>query len=1066
MRFIKITTLFLLSIIFSYTNIHAQFKSEPERKNSISSEKDLSVFPFDEYAKEKLLLTKEERQFPKAFQIKTWSGEMLQQDYLLPTQLDNNGLPVWMEGKLSEKSTRNNSDKNPLIIQLIERNVLLNSSRDINGGLFAVEYQSTDDLGIIHTKITQQLNGFSVYGGEYISHLYPDGRLIVNGRILPAENTVNEIPDIAEGEIKQIVSQDLHSNGTAIKALSLIERQIIKNEQVTLDTIWYYDESAKRLILSYHVSIYPSIADHWDYFISASDGRIIEKINNRCQKDVCVTQGCVENRENARALFERQRDQEVAEFSDLILEYNETDGNRSDGSYSATGTDLLGVTRTFNTYKYNGTYYMIDAAQPMYIQGSIPSDPKGIIRTWNSNNTSPYNNNFNPGDYTSSNNTWTQRNSVSGHYNALKSYNYFRQVHGRNSIDGNGGNVNSFVNVPDENGKKMDNAFWSGSAIFYGAGDFAFSDLAGGLDVAGHEMSHGVIQNTAGLIYKDESGALNEAFADIFGAMIERENWKIGERVVNTNYFRSGAMRDMSNPHNGGSSLNDPGYQPRHMNEKYNGSEDNGGVHINSGIINFAYYKIATAIGSEKAEKIFYRALNNYLVKSSTFIDCRNAAIQAARDIHGNGTETTAIANAFSEVGIGAGTGGGHETDLAANPGTPFLLYHDPALSRIYIANSEGQPLANPLFNQSVISKPSVTDDGQFAIFVGGDRKLYLMSFNYQTGNVNLEVLHNDPIWRNASISKQGNLLAAITDDVDDYIYIYSFERSEWKSFRLYNQTTAQNSPPVYNVIGADAMEWAYSGDVLMYDALNQLTPQQTGWDISFLYAWNPNTKNFDDGSIVKMLQNIPSGISIGNPAFAKNSPYIIAFDYLDESGTFGDYRIYGLNLERGDLNIIYSNATIGYPSYANDDKSIVFDAISQSSAPVLGRINLAANKISASGNASLFINNAKWGTWFANGFRSLTSNTEGFSNSREEWKIYPNPVQNEIVLELPESWSGKEINISIFNTSGQMVISQKSNYSGGKIALESTVQLSQGTYLIRCDQDKEYVIKPFIKAK
>ena len=83
----------------------------------------------------------------------------------------------------------------------------------------------------------------------------------------------------------------------------------------------------------------------------------------------------------------------------------------------------------------------------------------------------------------------------------------------------------------------MDNAFWNGAAMFYGNGDQAFNaPLAKALDVAGHEMSHGVIQNSAGLEYVSQSGALNESFADIFGVMIERENWQLGEDIVNTQF--------------------------------------------------------------------------------------------------------------------------------------------------------------------------------------------------------------------------------------------------------------------------------------------------------------------------------------------------------------------------------------------------------------------------------------------------------------------------------------------------------------------------------------------------
>ena len=121
--------------------------------------------------------------------------------------------------------------------------------------------------------------------------------------------------------------------------------------------------------------------------------------------------------------------------------------------------------------------------------------------------------------------------------NRAKAYLYFSNLHSRNSINGAGGNIISLVNVSDEAGQSMGNAFWNGQAMFYGNGDAAFTPLAAGLDVAGHEMSHGVVQSTANLAYQGESGAMNEAFADIFGSMIDRDDWKVGEDIANPSVF-------------------------------------------------------------------------------------------------------------------------------------------------------------------------------------------------------------------------------------------------------------------------------------------------------------------------------------------------------------------------------------------------------------------------------------------------------------------------------------------------------------------------------------------------
>ena len=224
---------------------------------------------------------------------------------------------------------------------------------------------------------------------------------------------------------------------------------------------------------------------------------------------------------------------------------------------------------------------------------------------------------FNPLHVTSTNNTWGDRRAVSAHFNGEEAYNYFRATHNRNSVNAQGGNITSFYNIAEEDGSDMDNAFWNGAHIYYGNGAQAFtSSLAKSLDVAGHEMSHGVVQTTANLRYQGESGALNESFADVFAAMIDRDDWQIGEDIVNPQIFRSGALRDLSDPRNGGNSLNDNGYQPDHYDIRFTGSQDNGGVHINSGIPNRAFFLFATnsAVGKDRAEQVFYRALDNYLV--------------------------------------------------------------------------------------------------------------------------------------------------------------------------------------------------------------------------------------------------------------------------------------------------------------------------------------------------------------------------------------------------------------------------------------------------------------------
>jgi bacillolysin len=249
---------------------------------------------------------------------------------------------------------------------------------------------------------------------------------------------------------------------------------------------------------------------------------------------------------------------------------NKYDNTCAVGPATGTAPDLRGVNQTVNSFN-DGLYYLINTTKSMYTGSSSvkPGPGKGIIITLDLQNT-----NLNNPSYveisSSSASSWSPT-AVSAHNNSSLAFDYYKNKFGRNSIDGKGGDVVAFINVADDNGGGLDNAFWNGEYMFYGNGASSFKPLARGLDVGGHEMTHGVVQNTAGLEYQGESGAINESMADCFGAMIENINYTIGEDVVKLSAYPSGALRNMQDPHNGGSSLGDAGYQPAHVNEQYTG---------------------------------------------------------------------------------------------------------------------------------------------------------------------------------------------------------------------------------------------------------------------------------------------------------------------------------------------------------------------------------------------------------------------------------------------------------------------------------------------------------------
>ncbi|MDT0156008.1 M4 family metallopeptidase [Microbacterium sp. ARD32] len=230
---------------------------------------------------------------------------------------------------------------------------------------------------------------------------------------------------------------------------------------------------------------------------------------------------------------------------------------------------------------------------------------------------------------------------------------------GRDSLDGAGAPLNATVHY----GEKYDNAFWNGSQMVFGDGDGeVFTGFTGSVTVIGHELGHGVIQTTAGLQYQGQSGALNESCADVLGALTEQHalgqtadqaSWLIGAGIF-TDTVQGRALRDMLHP---GTAYDDDELgrdpQPADMAGYVQTAEDNGGVHINSGIPNRAFALAAKAIGGnawETAGPVWYRALIGGLPATAGFTEFAERTIAAA---HGIGASVeSAVRDAWIAVGV------------------------------------------------------------------------------------------------------------------------------------------------------------------------------------------------------------------------------------------------------------------------------------------------------------------------------------------------------------------------------------------------------------------------------
>ena len=210
---------------------------------------------------------------------------------------------------------------------------------------------------------------------------------------------------------------------------------------------------------------------------------------------------------------------------------------------------------------------------------------------------------------------------------------YYLKTFRRNSFDNQGAIIVSTVHY----GTNYPNAFWNGQQV-------AFGDNFAVKDVIAHELTHAVTQYTAGSEYSWQAGALNESFSDIFGAMVDRDDRLMGEDLP-ADFLGGEVLRDMADPERLG--------QPAHVKDRRTTCTDEQGVHTNSGIFNKADYNIATAIGKDKAEQVFYRALVTYVHPTASFEDARGAVLAAVADLYGQqSSESNAVEAGFNAVGL------------------------------------------------------------------------------------------------------------------------------------------------------------------------------------------------------------------------------------------------------------------------------------------------------------------------------------------------------------------------------------------------------------------------------
>ena len=958
-----------------------------------------------------------------------------------------NGLPIAFRGKTAASgSSSDTQDMGERAQQYLASLQPASISEPL--AEFVVTKIKTDAQGNTHVRMNQVFRGVPVYGAEIIAHAKNGVFEMLNGCYYPTPEMSVVAPALDAARATELVKSAIGTDRVK-NTWTPEELQIIGGQPLTAElTVYHPGRKLNAERLAWHIVAHPNLMAREVYFIDAQTGEILHQYNHTCN------------------LVGHRHEHGQAADNDIAPE-NALSPTLVDGPVTASGLDLLNVNRSFGVWQVGSQYVLEDAGKPMYNSGAsnMPNDPVGVIVTLTAMNTSPENqSSFDYNLVVSNSTSFNNPTAVSGHWNSIKSYDYFKNTFDRNSIDGVGGNILAFVNVSEGNGASMQNAFWNGAAMWYGNGGDIFKPLARGLDVGGHEMTHGVVEKTANLEYQDESGALNESFADVFGAMIDRDDWKMGEDVMQPGVNPNNALRDLQDPHNGVSS-NSSWWQPKHTDEQYTQSDDNGGVHINSGIPNHAFYlfAVSSGVGKDKAEQVYYKALDDYLVKSSQFVDLRIAVEQAATDLYGAAV-SNAASSAFAAVGIGDNGGepsGNYLGQLAPNPGDDLVLCVSNDYQNLDIAQN-GMVLGS-IYTDGLRNRPSVSDDGSQIAFVNEEGHIILVDMVYTQTQIIPTVnppYSIQPIWRNVAISKDGSYLAAITEEGNDSIFIADLGSpfGDTYVYELYNPTYSQNTI-TGEVQYADVLEFDYSGEYLMYDAFNELSNGTTDlsyWDIGFL-QFRKDGAFVEDNEvpfITKLFSGIPENTSIADPTIAKNSPFIIAFDFFENDGS--GYDIYGSNTETGDYDLIVSdNGDLGWPSYNRLDNALLYHSPDFFDDNDLYLQGLAASKIAPQGNSSLHVTSRQLGVWYATGDRNLQVGAGEPNVSPLAISVAPNPTTDRLRVKL-DSPASSSAQVLVSNMMGELVQTQTVQLATGANQFELSLQaLPAGTYLLRIATDK-----------
>jgi Zn-dependent metalloprotease len=584
------------------------------------------------------------------------------------------------------------------------------------------------------------------------------------------------------------------------------------------------------------------------------------------------------------------------------------------GAVSGSGVGLVSSTPLpLNLWQVGATFYAIDTTKLMYNAAA----GTGRIRVYNNNNEGPAVSS--PISSSTSQFTYNDPEAVSALYNLGLTYDFFKNQFNRNSYDDNGADMIGIVRYTEQAGAPMLNAIWNGKFMAFGSAD----KFSGALDVVAHEMTHAVVEKTADLVYQDQPGALNESIADILGEGTEwstagSSDWKVGS------VLGPGMQRDMISPESCG--------QPSKMSSFVQTSLDYGGVHINSGIPNHAFYLLVEGlpgggIGRQKAHQIFYRTLTTKLSKNSDFQDMRAGAVQSAKELYGAGsTESLKVMAAFDAVEI-------YDPSIvvstmpdqyAAVSGPDSYLYLYPSGGAYYLARREAAIDGAGNFNWvstyplSMTTRPSVSGDGSMAAFVTLDYDCAIAQTSSTMGSQQ-QAFGYPGIFNSVALSPDETRFACIarnssTGIPESKLYLGNLSNNTSEVINLTVPAIDGVSSTPFTAV--DEIDFSPDGSLLAFDGFSSTTLS----DGTVLSGWSIYIINLRTRAIYSLLKQLP-GVTIRRPSFSRIGACRLAFELIE-----GGRRYVGAwDLMNGSFGEIRNDPDVGigaYPRYsAADDK-------------------------------------------------------------------------------------------------------------------------------------------------